>query len=240
MNLLTSAYHYGYRSSIDPTYLLAVLGLILTLIASAGVKNTFQKYARVQSRSGLTGAMAAERILHSNGIYQVSIQRVSGELTDYYDPKNKVLKLSDSTYGASSVAAICVAAHECGHALQDEMGYAPLALRSLLVPAANFGSQLSWPIFLFGLIFSLPSLVTLGIVLFCLALLFQLVTLPVEFNASSRALKILEEQGILENRELDGGRKVLRAAAMTYVAAVASSLLQLLRLLLLSRRNKRD
>lgn len=243
MNLLTSGYYYGGRGfgwGFDPTYLLAILGLILTMMASAQVKSTYSKYAKVRSMSGLTGAMAAEQILHSNGIYDVSVQRVSGNLTDHYDPRSKVLRLSDSTYGSTSVAAICVAAHECGHAVQDEARYAPLVLRSTLVPIANFGSQLSWPIFLAGLIFSIGPLLTAGIVLFSLAVLFQLVTLPVEFNASSRALRILEERHILSSSELSGGKKVLRAAALTYVAALASSLLQLLRLIILARGRDRD
>lgn len=243
MNLLTSGYYYGGRGfgwGFDPTYLLAILGLILTMMASAQVKSTYSKYAKVRSMSGLTGAMAAEQILHSNGIYDVSVQRVSGNLTDHYDPRSKVLRLSDSTYGSTSVAAICVAAHECGHAVQDEVRYAPLVLRSTLVPIANFGSQLSGPIFLAGLIFSIGPLLTAGIVLFSLAVLFQLVTLPVEFNASSRALRILEERHILSSSELSGGKKVLRAAALTYVAALASSLLQLLRLIILARGRDRD
>lgn len=243
MNLLTSGFYYGgrgYGYGMDPTYFLALIGLILTLIASAKVKSTYGKYAKVRSRQGMTGAMAAERILHSNGIYDVSIQRVSGELTDYYDPTNRVLKLSDSTYGSASIAAVCVAAHECGHALQHQENYRPLALRSILVPAANLGSRTSWPIFVAGLIFSLRSLTMLGILLFSLAVVFQLVTLPVEFNASSRALRILKEQRMLSEEELSGGSKVLRAAALTYVAALASSMLQLLRLIILSRRNDRD
>lgn len=247
MNLLAgvNSYYYGfgrgfYGWGFDPTYLLAILGLVLTLIASARVKGTFQKYSRVQTRSGMTGAMAAEQVLHACGIYHVSIQRVSGDLTDHYDPRSKTLRLSDSTYGSSSVAAVCVAAHECGHAVQDQLQYGPLVLRSTLVPAANFGSTLAWPVFIAGLIFSMRPLVTVGIVLFCLAVLFQLVTLPVEFNASSRAMKILEDTGMLSQEELAGGKKVLSAAAMTYVAALASSLLQLLRLILLARRNDRD
>lgn len=245
MNLLTgvNGYYYGGRGfywGFDPTYLLAILGLLLTMIASAQVKSTFHAYSRVRSRSGLTGAMAAEQVLHSCGIYDVSIQRTSGQLTDHYDPRNKVLRLSESTYGSASVAAVCVAAHECGHAVQDQEKYGPLLLRSTLVPLANFGSQLSWPIFLAGLLFSMKPLLTAGIVLFSLAVLFQLVTLPVEFNASSRALKILEGRHILTEEELGGGRKVLRAAALTYVAAVASSLLQLLRLIILARGRDRD
>lgn len=244
MYLMTNGYYsYGrgyYGWGFDPTYLLAVLGLVLTMIASAQVKSTFQKYAKVRTSSGLTGAMAAERVLHSCGIYNVAIERVSGSLTDHYDPRSKTLCLSDSTYGSASVAAVCVAAHECGHAVQDQEQYGPLVLRSTLVPAANLGSQLSWPIFLAGLFFSIQPLLTAGIILFLLAVVFQLVTLPVEFNASSRALKILEQERILPQEELQGGRKVLRAAAMTYVASVASSLLQLLRLIILARGKNRD
>lgn len=190
--------------------------------------------------SGLTGAQAAEKVLYAAGIYDVRIEHISGKLSDHYDPRSKVLRLSDSTYSSPSVAAVCVAAHECGHAIQDQKQYGPLVLRSYLVPAANFGSQLSWPIFLAGLIFTIRPLMMAGIVLFSLAVIFQLVTLPVEFNASSRAMKVLEGTGILGSQELNGAGKVLRAAAMTYVAALASSLLQLLRLILLARRNDRD
>ncbi len=224
----------------DWTYLLAIAGLILTLIASAGVKSTFARYNKVRSVSGLTGQTAARYILDSQGLGNVAIEHVSGDLTDHYDPKTKTLRLSDATYGAGSVAAICVAAHECGHAVQDKLSYGPLVLRSTLVPAAQFGSNLAWPIFLFGLIFSWQPLMTIGIILFSLAVLFQLVTLPVEFDASSRALKILEQQNMLPKQELDGGRKVLRAAAMTYVAALASSMLQLLRLIILANNRRRD
>ena len=244
--LLTYAnnfYGYGYGGRglyFDWTYLLVLAGLVLSLLAQGKVKSTFAKYSKIRRLSGLTGAEAAQRVLASAGIYDVSIQRVSGNLTDYYDPRSKVLKLSDSTYGSDSVAAVGVAAHECGHAIQHQQGYGPLVLRSTLVPAANFGSQLAWPVFFAGLIFSLRPLLTAGIVLFSLAVLFQLVTLPVEFNASSRALEILDQGGILGSQEMDGARKVLRAAAMTYVAALASSLLQLLRLILIARRNDRD
>ncbi|MDD3795276.1 MAG: zinc metallopeptidase [Lachnospiraceae bacterium] len=231
---------YGYGWGIDPTYLLAILGLVLTLIASARVKSTFNQYAKVRSASGLTGAMAAERILHSCGIYNVGIEHISGNLSDHYDPRSKTLRLSDSTYGSNSIAAICVAAHECGHAVQDQVHYGPLVLRSTLVPAANLGSTLSWPIFLAGLFLSMRPLLIGGIVLFLLAVVFQLITLPVEFNASSRALKILDQNHIISEEELKGGRKVLNAAAMTYVAALASSLLQLLRLIILARGRDRD
>lgn len=231
----------GYRSYglyFDWTYLLAIAGLILTLAAQAGVRSAFDKYSKVHSSSGLTGATAAEQVLHSFGIYDVSVQHVSGSLTDHYDPKSKVLRLSDSTFSSDSVAAICVAAHECGHAKQDADHYGPLVLRSTLVPAANIGSSLAWPIFIAGLIFSMRFLTTAGIILFALAVLFQLVTLPVEFNASSRALALLEERQILPQDELEGGKKVLRAAALTYVAALAASALQLLRLIILSNRNR--
>ncbi len=232
---------YGYGGMyFDWTYLLAVLGLVLTGIAGARVNSTFNQYNRVRSRSGMTGAQAAEAVLHAFGIYDVGIAHVSGSLTDHYDPRTKTLRLSDSTYASPSVAAICVAAHECGHAAQDQEHYGPLVLRSTLVPAANLGSQLAWPVFFAGLIFSIRQLTTIGIVLFCLAVVFQLVTLPVEFNASARALKLLETGGILPEDEMKGARAVLRAAAMTYVAALASSLLQLLRLILLSGRRNRD
>lgn len=234
-------YGYGYRGLyFDPTMILALLGLILTMIASAGVNSTFAKYNKVRCMRGMTGAEAAQQVLHAAGIFDVQIRHVRGNLTDHYDPRNKTLNLSDSTFSSNSVAAVCVAAHECGHAVQDQKKYGPLVLRSTLVPLANFGSQLSWSVFIAGLIFSLQPLVMAGIILFSLAVLFQLVTLPVEFNASSRALRILEDTGMLGSQEMTGAKKVLRAAAMTYVAALASSLLQLLRLILLSRRNDRD
>lgn len=248
MNLLASAtngfYGYGgyggYRYGFDWTYLLVIAGLVLSMIASGRVKSTYAQYAKVRSMCGLTGAMAAQKVLQLSGIYDVRIERVSGELTDHYDPRTKVLRLSDSTYGSNSVAAVCVAAHECGHAIQHQRSYGPLVLRSTLVPAANFGSTLAWPVFFLGLILSMRPLLTLGIILFSLAVLFQLITLPVEFNASSRALKILESGHILGDSELAGGKKVLRAAAMTYVASLAASILQLLRLIILAGGRRRD
>lgn len=241
MNSFYGGYGYGYRAMFDWTYLLVIAGLLLSLMASAQVKSTFQRYSGMRSRSGLTGAMAAERVLHNAGIYDVSIQRVSGHLTDHYDPRTKTLRLSDSTYGSNSVAAVCVAAHECGHAIQHQKNYGPLVLRSTLVPAANFGSTLAWPVFVAGLIFSLEPLLTIGIVLFSLAVIFQLVTLPVELNASSRALVMLNDGRILEEQELYAGKKVLRAAALTYVAGLVASVLQLLRLIILAGgRRDRD
>lgn len=224
----------------DWTYILVLIGLGLTLLAQAGVRSAFSKYSKVRSVTGLTGATAAQKVLAAFGIFDVRIERVSGDLTDHYDPRTKTLRLSDSTYASPSVAAICVAAHECGHAEQDAKRYAPLVLRSTLVPAANIGSQMAWPIFFAGLIFSLRFLTTAGIILFSLAVVFQLVTLPVEFDASARALRVLGEGGILPADELAGGKEVLRAAALTYVAALASSILQLLRLILLAQRRSRD
>ena len=247
MNLLASSlnsfYRYGgyggYRY-IDWTYLLVVAGLILSMMASAHVKSTFNKYSRVRSMCGLTGAMAARKVLELSGIYDVKIEHISGNLTDHYDPRTKTLRLSDSTYSSNSVAAVCVAAHECGHAVQHQKSYGPLVLRSTLVPAANFGSTLAWPVFVAGLIFSMKPLLTAGIVLFSLAVLFQLVTLPVEFNASTRALKILENGHVLGDTELAAGKKVLTAAALTYVASLTSSILQLLRLIILAGGRDRD
>ena len=225
-----------YGGWFDVGYGLVLIGLVVSLWASWNVKSTFRRYQNDHNSRGLTAAQVARQILDDNGLYQIRIERVSGNLTDHYDPKGNVIRLSDSVHDSTSVAAIGVAAHECGHAIQDAIGYAPLKVRSALVPAANFGAQLSWPLFIFGLIFSLRPLLMAGIILFCAALLFQVVTLPVEFNASGRALRMLEGTGIMGREELAGTRKVLGAAAMTYVAAVASSLLQLLRLLLLARR----
>ena len=218
-----------------------IIGVIISLWASAKVKTTYSKYSRVRSMSGLTGAQAAERILHSAGLYDVRIEHISGDLTDHYDPKNRVLRLSDTVYGSASVAAVGVAAHECGHAVQDQKDYAPLRIRNSLVPVANFGTMAAWPIIIIGLIFgSSHFLVNLGILLFSLGVLFQLVTLPVEFDASSRAIQILGNTGILYGDEIRQTRKVLNAAAMTYVAAAAASILSLLRLILLFGGRDRD
>lgn len=224
----------------DWTYLLVLVGMGLSLLASAKVKSTYAKYEKVRSLSGLTGAQTAERILHANGIYDVSIEHISGNLTDHYDPGNKVLRLSDSVYGSSSVAAVGVAAHECGHAIQHNKSYAPLSIRTAIVPAANIGAALSWPLILVGLMIRTRSasfFITAGILLFSLSVLFQIVTLPVEFNASSRALRALSDMGILYGDEVSKTRKVLFAAALTYVAAAAASILQLVRLIIIGRRN---
>ena len=225
----------------DATYILVIIGAIISLIASMNVKSTFNRYDKYNSRSGLTGAMAAQEILRAAGITNVRIERVSGNLTDHYDPSKKVLRLSDSVYGNSSVAAVSVAAHEVGHCIQHSKNYAPLTIRSKLVPIANFGSQASWLFIIAGLIFGSASwLVDFGIILFSLAVLFQIVTLPVEFNASRRALATLSDNGILYTEEVGMGRKVLRAAALTYVASAATAILQLLRLVLLFGNRNRD
>ena len=234
-------YGYGYYGwGMDPTILLLVIGMLLSLAASAKLRSTFAVYKKVRSHSGITGAEAAQRILRAAGITDVQVVPIRGSLTDHYDPRTKTVSLSEDIYGRNSLAAVGVAAHECGHAIQDAINYAPLNIRSAIVPAANIGSQLSWPLFIAGLIFSIDPLVTLGIVLFSLAVLFQLVTLPVEINASSRALKMLESTGILGADEKKGARKVLTAAALTYVAAVAASILQLLRLIILAGGRDRD
>lgn len=220
----------------DSTYILVLIGAAICLIASARVKGTFRKYSAYRSAGNLTGAQAAERILRASGIRDVTVRRVSGELTDHYDPRSKTLNLSDSVYGSSSVAAVGVAAHECGHAVQHQEHYAPLAIRGAIVPVANFGSMLAWPLIVIGLLFSRNTgsiLISAGILCFSFAVLFQLVTLPVEFNASRRAVRALSETGILSSEELPMTKKVLGAAALTYVAGAAAAILQLLRLALL-------
>ena len=230
-------FFYGF----DPTYFLVLIGVVLSLLASARVKSTYAKYSDERSLSGMTGAQAAQRILSMAGIYDVTVQHVAGNLTDHYDPRNKTLNLSDSVYGSASVAAVGVAAHECGHAIQHDRGYAPLKLRSSLAPVASIGANISWPIILVGLLLGgSPLLIKIGILMFSLAVAFQLITLPVEFNASRRAINMLEETGVLYADELPKTRKVLNAAALTYVAAAASSILQLLRLVLLFGNRRRD
>ncbi len=228
-------FFYGYH--FDPTYILVLIGAVLSIIASARVNSTFNKYARVRSMSGMTGAQTAEAILRSRGIYDVQVEHIRGNLTDHYDPSKKVVRLSDSVYNATSVAAIGVAAHECGHVMQHHEKYAPLSIRTRLVPAANIGSKLGIPIVILGLILGSNSLlINIGIWVFSLAVLFQIVTLPVEFDASRRALACIEQYGIVTSDERAKSAKVLRAAAYTYVAAAAASILQLLRLVMLSGR----
>ncbi len=231
-------YYYGF---FDPTYILVLIGAVLSMWASFKVNSTFNKYAKVRSGSGMTGAQAAEAILRYKGIHDVRVEHIRGELTDHYDPSRKVVRLSDSVYGSTSVAAIGVAAHECGHVIQHHESYGPLNIRTALVPAANIGSKLGIPIILLGILLgSNMVLVQIGIWVFALAVLFQIVTLPVEFNASSRALVCIEEYGIVSHEERAKSAKVLRAAAFTYVAAAAASILQLLRLIMLFGRRNND
>ena len=224
----------------DPTYILVLIGAVLSLWASATVKSTYNKYSRVYSYSGLTGAQAAAQILRQAGIYDVRIEHVSGKLPDHYDPKARVLRLSDSVYGSNSVAAIGVAAHECGHAIQDQEDYVPLRFRSAFVPVANLGTQVAFPILLLGVFLgSSHFLIQVGLLCFFFGVLFQLITLPVEFNASGRAVRILRETGMMSDDELSKTKKVLSAAAMTYVAAAAASILSMLRLIILFGGNRR-
>jgi len=222
----------------DWTMFLVIPGLLLGLYAQFKVKSTFDRYSRVRTKSGLTAEAAARMLLSRGGSTNVTISRVNGSLTDHYDPSSKTLRLSDSVYGSDSVAAVGVAAHECGHALQEHDGYGLLKLRTALVPVVNIGSSLYLPIFMAGLLFSWEPLQMVGILCFGLTLLFSLVTLPVEINASKRALGMLE--GVLDAEELQGAKAVLSAAALTYLASVISSALQLLRLILISRSRNRD
>ena len=231
-----------YPMFYDPSYILVMIGVVICLLASAKMNSTFSKYSRVRSHSGMTGKEAAEALLHREGIYDVRVEYVAGNLTDHYDPRSKVLRLSDATYQQTSVAAIGVAAHECGHAIQHARGYAPLSIRSALVPVANFGSSIAWPLIIIGLIMNSQTsqlFLNLGVIAFSMAVLFQIVTLPVEFNASRRALKILGNTGMLYPDEVRETRKVLTAAALTYVAGAASAILQLLRLIMISN-SRRD
>ena len=227
----------------DPTYILVVIGAVICMIASARVKGTFNKYSQLRSMSGRNGAQVAQRVLQAAGIYDVQVRHVSGSLTDHYDPRTKTVNLSDPVYNATSVAALGVAAHECGHAIQHAKSYAPLSIRSALVPIANFGSMLAWPVILIGLLFNTRSsglIIDIGILLFSAAVLFQLVTLPVEFDASRRALVMLRTQGILADDELRYTRRVLKSAALTYVASAAAAILQLLRIILITNGRRRD
>lgn len=227
----------------DPTYILVVIGAVICMIASARVKGTFNKYSQLRSMSGMNGAQVAQRVLQAAGIYDVQVRHVSGSLTDHYDPRTKTVNLSDPVYNATSVAALGVAAHECGHAIQHAKSYAPLSIRSALVPIANFGSMLAWPVILIGLLFNTRSsglIIDIGILLFSAAVLFQLVTLPVEFDASRRALVMLRTQGILADGELRYTRRVLKSAALTYVASAAAAILQLLRIILITNGRRRD
>lgn len=224
----------------DWTMIFVIPGLLLGLYAQWKVKWAYQKYSSQMARSGQTAQSVARSLLNQGGCGRVSIRPVSGQLTDHYDPKSNSLALSEGVYSSGSIAAIGVAAHECGHAIQQQEGYLPLKMRSFLVPVTNLGSQLYLPIFMAGLLFSWEPLVMVGIACFGLTLLFSLVTLPVEFNASSRAMSLLDKGGYLNDEELKGAKAVLSAAALTYVASMISSALQLLRLLVIARGRRRD
>ncbi len=232
---------YPYSYYFDPTMLLILPGLIIALWAQFKVNSTYSKYSSVEARSGLTAAQAARMLLDQNGLSNVRIERIRGHLTDNYDPSSKVLHLSDDVIDSTSIAALGVAAHEAGHAVQDAQGYRPLMLRSAMVPVTRIGSGLAIPLFMLGLIFAWEPLVNVGILLFSLVVVFSLVTLPVEFNASRRALETLEGSGMLDTDEVSGARSVLSAAALTYVASALQAILNLLRLLVISGRgNRRD
>jgi Zn-dependent membrane protease YugP len=224
-----------YGLYFDSSLLILLPGIILAACAQWQVSSTYQHYSRTLSANGWTAAAMVRRILDNNGLNNVQIVQTRGNLTDHYDPSKNVLALSESVYGYSSLAALGVAAHEVGHALQHAQGYTPIKWRSSLVPVTNLGSALSWPLLLAGLIFAFSPLIQIGIILFSVVVVFQLITLPVEFNASSRALILLEDGGFLQREEISGARAVLRAAALTYVASALTALLQLLRLLALSR-----
>ena len=232
-------FYYYY----DWTYILVLVGALICMAASARVNSTFSRYSTVRSHSGMTGKEAAEQILHRNGIYDVQVIHIPGNLTDHYNPSKKTLGLSDTVYNSSSVAAIGVAAHECGHAVQHATGYAPLSIRGALVPVANIGSMAAWPLIIIGLLLKGQTsalFINLGILLFTAAVLFQIVTLPVEFNASGRAIKVLETSGMLYPEEVGSVKKVLGAAALTYVASAAAMILQLLRLFIIAGGRRRN
>ena len=233
-------YGYGYGLFWDPTYYLVIIGMLLCLGASALVNSTMNKYSKVRNMSGVTGAEAARRILNQEGLYNVQIECLKNSSGDHYDPRTNTVRLSYNNFNSASITAVGVAAHECGHAIQHAKGYAPLSIRSALVPVVNIGSNLGLPLILLGVFLSWnQTLIQIGIWAFALSVIFQLVTLPVEFNASRRAVEKVEAYGLLTSSENTGCKKVLRAAAMTYVAAAASSILQLLRLVLLFGGNRR-
>lgn len=234
-------YYYYNSTGLLPVLLCA----LFALWASHNVNSTFKKYAKQFSSRGITGAQAAQRVLSANGVYGVKIVKVAGNLTDHFDPQQNVIRLSDGVYDSTSTAAIGVACHEAGHAVQYAVGYAPIKLRAAIIPVTNFGTKLAWPLMLLGIVLSSMSyafynLVYVGIACFSLSLVFQLITLPVEFNASRRAMTAIREGNILTDEELVGARKTLTAAALTYVAAVATSLVQLLRLIAIYGRRRRD
>ncbi|TZE83412.1 zinc metallopeptidase [Calorimonas adulescens] len=222
----------------DSTFIILIPAMILAIYAQGKVQSTFNKYLKYRNAHGYTGADVARRLLDMNGLYDVPIEVIGGTLTDHYDPSTKVMRLSRDVYSGTSVAAIGVAAHETGHAIQHKEGYIPLTVRNLIVPVANFGSNLAWPLFLIGLIMGIPSLLDFGIILFSAVVIFQIITLPVEFNASNRAIRLLSSENILTDAEIKPAREVLNAAALTYLAATLTAILQLIRLIVL--REERD
>ena len=231
---------YGFYGLYwDPTMLLLIPGILLAMWAQSRVKGTFKKYAGVPSRRGWSGAVAARQILDKAGLEDVSVERAHGHLSDHYDPKRKAVCLSDSVFSSSSLSALGVAAHEAGHAMQHAERYAPIGLRNAVAPIARIGSYAAWPLLILGMVLALPVLINLGIVVFSAAVVFQFLTLPVEYNASSRALAVLEEGNYLDADEIPQTKKVLSAAAMTYLASALMAVLQLARLLLLTRSNRR-
>ncbi len=235
----------GFGFYFDWTYILLIPAFILSMWAQFKVSSTFNKYSKVSNRRGMTGADAARYILDINGLRNVRIERINGNLTDHFDPRSNVVRLSDSTYASTSVGAIGVAAHECGHAVQYATGYSPIRIRNAIVPVVNICSKLSIPIIIIGFIFAyagsfLNTLLNIGIILFSATVFFQLITLPVEFNASNRAIATLEQRALLQDDELKGAKKVLSAAAMTYVAAAFSAIMSLLRLIIIARGRDRD
>lgn len=223
----------------DSTIIILIPAIIFSIVAQIMVKSAFSEYSKVRNSRGLTGADAAREILDRNGLTNVRIEHISGSLTDHYDPKANVIRLSDDVYGSATVAAVGVAAHEAGHAVQYAEGYYPIKIRNAIIPVTRFGSSLSTPLVILGLVLSWDFLITAGILLFCAVVLFQAITLPVEFNASGRALKTLRSSHFLEDDEMKGARSVLTAAAMTYVAAMLSALLSLVRLLVILGRRRR-
>ncbi|HPL53832.1 MAG TPA: zinc metallopeptidase [Bacillota bacterium] len=227
---------YGY--GFDSTYLLVLPAIILAAYAQSKVSTTFNKYLRVRNSYGYTGYEAARRILDANGLQDVPVERIGGRLSDHYDPRKRILRLSQDVYGSNSLASVGVAAHECGHAIQHSEGYAPLAVRNAIAPIASFGSQAAWLFVIAGFIFNWLGLIDLGILLFAAAVAFQVITLPVELNASKRAIVLFESNGLVPADEIEPSREVLRAAALTYVAATFAAILQLIRLLVI--RGRRD
>lgn len=228
-----------YGLFYDPTYSLVLIAMIITVIVQFYMQSTFSKYQKVDSKSGLTAYDAAKIILSKNGITDVEVGRTSGNLTDHYIPKKKVLNLSDATYSSTSIASIGVAAHECGHAIQDHKKMALLNFQMAAVPAVNLASQLSIPLIFIGILLGLFNMIWVGIILFSVTLMYQLLTLPIEFNASNNAIKTLRENGLMDETELAGVKKVLTAAALTYVAAAATSIMQLLRFVLIANNRGR-